>query len=63
MRFEVYNVPSFIYAYCRSIKLFSLLLQYNCTSSGVEIILEGMSILCSCEGEEVGDLIDNYMCS
>ncbi|XP_064398674.1 leishmanolysin-like peptidase isoform X2 [Halichondria panicea] len=26
---------------------------YNCTSTGVEIILEGVSIPCSCEGEEV----------
>ncbi|XP_064398693.1 leishmanolysin-like peptidase isoform X2 [Halichondria panicea] len=27
--------------------------MYNCTSSGVEIILEGVSIPCSCEGEEI----------
>ena len=29
--------------------------QFSCTSSGVEIILEGIPILCSCEGEEVRD--------
>ncbi|XP_064398055.1 uncharacterized protein LOC135344730 isoform X3 [Halichondria panicea] len=27
--------------------------RYNCTSSGVEIILEGVSFLCSCAGEEI----------
>ena len=35
-------------------------MQYACTSSGVEIILEGVSFLCSREGEEVCAAYNHY---
>ena len=35
--------------------------QYSCTTSGVEIVLEGVSLLCSCEGEEVGYTYSLYL--